>query len=403
MQKNRIILLSAITSFCMITLSCKQDIYHDKNCKQLDKQKENADTVRLKEKIALFDKYAMYDVSKLKTLIKIYTHSQFKTEFNFVGWVINDSGSHFKFFTYDMRLIDDNSLKVDSLVTVCPENIKSELPKNKNLFDTDFGKYYLLASWLFKNGYSSYAYYYLISNENKLPADTFIMQDFATRNYDNLLKSFSRDRNYKEALIYATYLLDKKFENYEYHNTIKDLAAQLKSREDDFDKFKNPDTTAWLKLKKNLNREQQIEYLLDRLQLLNCIQPGQPGRISYASSQSSISAYELGKMGMNIFNFDRKYLVINPYNELMAMKFSPKEIKSITPYLLDDNYIPTYSYSRDFFPERTLHQVSWVVYEIISKTLNKEFVNDLDIAHLSQQQQKELIIQIESWCDKQNR
>jgi len=43
-----------------------------------------------------------------------------------------------------------------------------------------------------------------------------------------------------------------------------------------------------------------------------------------------------------------KILVINPFNELRKLKLKVKEIPVLIPYLADENYMPTFSYWRDF-------------------------------------------------------
>jgi hypothetical protein len=55
------------------------------------------------------------------------------------------------------------------------------------------------------------------------------------------------------------------------------MAQQLPHRMGDFQTFKLPTAAEWAALKKKLTRAEQIDYLCERLLLLNCFQMGQPG------------------------------------------------------------------------------------------------------------------------------
>src|SRR5207245_5012670 len=63
------------------------------------------------------------------------------------------------------------------------------------------------------------------------------------------------------------------------------LAAQLPRRGDDFVKLKLPTPAEWEGLKKQLTRAQQIDFLCERMRLLNCFQQGQPAGIELSQKQ----------------------------------------------------------------------------------------------------------------------
>lgn len=93
-------------------------------------------------------------------------------------------------------------------------------------------------------------------------------------------------------------------------------------------------------------------------------------------------------------------IIINPFVELLKLKLSPKETELLLPYLLSDDYIAGYSYHRDFFPERTLHKVSWVVNSLIFEITNQHFFNQSVFDSSSAVEKKIEVEKIKKWCDE---
>src|ERR1700753_2768914 len=94
------------------------------------------------------------------------------------------------------------------------------------------------------------------------------------------------------------------------------------------------------------------------------------------------------------------YGVINPFMELIEMKLSLKEVELLLPYLLNDTFIPSYNYHRDFFVERNLHRLTWVVENLIYQVTNKVFLNRLAFDKLTIDEKRKEIDEIKKWCQE---
>ena len=139
--------------------------------------------------------------------------------------------------------------------------------------------------------------------------------------------------------------------------------------------------------------------MADRLRLLNCIQQGQPGDISYDMCQYSISYDEARRSHISYREPDTKFMVINPFIELLKMTPDVQETELLLPYLLTDTFIPSYTYGRDYIPERTLNQLSWVIESLIFGITSKRFVNRYYFEPLTLEQKKTEVEKIKSWCE----
>ncbi|HEY3354463.1 MAG TPA: HEAT repeat domain-containing protein, partial [Polyangia bacterium] len=138
---------------------------------------------------------------------------------------------------------------------------------------------------------------------------------------------------------------------------------------DDFVTFTLPAPAAWAKLKAGLGRAEQIAYLAARLRLLTCIQTGQPGGVSYGDTQYAASRFRPARGPA------RQEPVVNPFTELLAMKLTVGELPLLVPRLADESFMPTFSYWRDFHPQRTLHRVSWAAAEIINAVATRDLAD----------------------------
>lgn len=229
----------------------------------------------------------------------------------------------------------------------------------------------------------------------------WILSDFAALYFDEMLEELSLSRNYKKAIAYGEFLSSELFSSYEDFGTARKLTAQLQSRVEDFVTLKLPDSGTWLNYKEEHSREEQINYLLQRLRILNCVQDGQPGGISYLAPQSSASFEIVNRHNENFWELN-DLSVVNPVRELINLQMSPLEVKHVVPYLLSEDYIPSYTYHRDFFPDRTLHRVSWVVADIIFKTTQQQFLKVREFDTMTLKQKEEVVENILKWCDSQN-
>jgi hypothetical protein len=186
--------------------------------------------------------------------------------------------------------------------------------------------------------------------------------------HDELLHAFCYKRDYATAIRYAQHLSKPVFDGYRYQSRSKELAQQLTRREpEDFKTLTLPTAEQWAEQRKVMSRTEQIEFLAKRLRLLNCFQWGQPGGVSYEDTQhdrwTGFGGFDLHAGAPPS---TQPVEVINPYVELKSFHLEVKDLPALVPYLGSDDYMPTYSYWRDFHPGRTLHRVRWAVTSLLN-------------------------------------
>ena len=103
--------------------------------------------------------------------------------------------------------------------------------------------------------------------------------------HQEMLEAFCSRRDYKRALAIARKLSEKPFDGYSYQPRARNLAKQLAGRGEDFTTLTLPTPKQWKLLKSKLSRKEQVAYLAERMRLLNCVQMGQPGGVSYHDKQ----------------------------------------------------------------------------------------------------------------------
>lgn len=246
----------------------------------------------------------------------------------------------------------------------------------------------LVAAWCYARGDKESAAAVLFPCIEAVKDDRWVVwaiRDMIGHGYhQEMLEAFSHNRDYGRTIKIARHLSKPVFDDYPYQDRAKELADQLSKRSHDFDTFKLPSEEEWKDLRTRLSREEQIKFLADRLRLLNCFQFSQPGGISYSYPQGA-------EPGFIWYGDEKRARSINPFNELRAMNMEIAELPMLIPYLADENFMPTFSYWRDFHPDRTLHRVNWAVAEIVNKVALRDLAkldaySDLDetgrIAHL---------------------
>jgi hypothetical protein len=251
----------------------------------------------------------------------------------------------------------------------------------------------LLGAWLFERGEMEKAAALLFPRIEAMQDDrwlAWISRDLLGHLYhQQMLQDFS-GRDYGRALARAEHLSKAVFDEYEYQSRAKELAAQLKKRGEDFKTFKLPSADEWKKLAAGMSREEQARWLAERLRLLNCLQLGQPSDVNYHDPQFST----VDKRDDEAKTGD----VINPFNELLALKLTVAELPSIVPALADTNFMPTFSYWRNFHPSRTLHRVNWVVARVINRTAKRDLALEDSLDELDDAGRQKLIASSLEWC-----
>lgn len=353
----------------------------------------------------------------------IPTSNNYNWKPEYIGWIIDKSDTSYTLLDYSAQKINIEK-KYANIGPVSLKEESTKLLKNDFIdlrrrggevrphFGYEIIPLYTMADWCYNNNLKNEALTLIFDLINNTPDDsTFTFQVvnlFGSLYYNELLYTFSQERDYKKAISVSNHLAKPEFDGFRYKSEAVQLGEQLKNRSTDFQTLKLPNETCWDSLKTKFSRTEQIKYLVDRLRLLNCIQNSQPGGISYSSTQYSVPIASFSKAIPALSNFPmrnqadelKNFEVINPYVELLKMELSPTDIKIIAPYLADPDYILAYSFHRDFMSQRVLYKVSWVVSDIFLNSVGKEFL-DLRVFETfdSDSKQKE-IAKIIKWCDE---
>ena len=245
----------------------------------------------------------------------------------------------------------------------------------------------ILAAWLYRGGRDVEAARVLLPALDSLYRDRGLVEMVRGEMGDihgyRMLVAFAGDRDYARALREAK-LIDEKYPDTRFHRYAKGLAEQLPRRMDDFAKFHLPTRAEWDGLQKKLSREEQIDFLCERLRLLNCFQMGQPGGYfpddtQYAEpcGMDANASWGLGK---------GKTEVINPLTELVGpmnwfdkdkprprgLELTLKDVPQLSRRLRDDWYMPIVSFWRDFHPDRSLASTRPEFAQIINSLAGKD-------------------------------
>jgi len=365
------------------------------------------DEATYQHKMRLLDSLSFYRMEKYDTLYRISTsdtsfHREWKS--TYYGWITNQdektvaliktNGTEFEIEKQKITKVEP--LKIDAAIV---DTFVKARHDPTSIFESSFGDCYLLYLWLYKKGSLTYSKALLPENDHFFSDDN-LRNAFGILYYDAMLSAFSVQRDYSKAIEFGNHLSKNIYKGYEYQKEAIALTRQLKNNPEDFKTFRLPDSLGWVALKQKLNRNEQITYLGDRLRLLNCIQPGQPAGISYQMYQFSIPISKARGLNVDYWEHNDKYGVVNPYWELIRMKLTPVEVELLLPYLLTETYIPTYTYHRDFFSERTLHKLTWVAHDLIFEITNKRFFTKDDFDSLSFDKKKEELEKVRTWCEE---
>ena len=361
---------------------------------------QSIDEKTYQHKMQLMDSLSFYKMEGFDTLYRVSISRNFSgTDYkeDRYGWINKQSGTYILFLGINGKEYIVNKKEITGLkpLPFNQETIDSLKSNNReNLFSGfgDFASNYELLLWLYKKGKTDYSMQLLPQREFLL-RDTIIRNGFGAQYYDDMLSAYSYERDYSKAITFGEHLSASAFKGYEYQKEAIALTKQLQSHPEDFKTFRLPDSVEWSGLKQKLTHKEQIIYLADRFRLLNCIQMEQPGGISYDMYQYSVPS------GAFSPKTNAEYKVVNPFTELLSMKLSLQETKLLLPYLLTDMFIPSYNYHRDFFPERNLHRLSWVVESLIYEITNKWFFDRLKFDALAAEQKTEEVNKIKKWCD----
>ena len=256
----------------------------------------------------------------------------------------------------------------------------------------------LVAAWAFRAGDKLAAALLLFPRLDDLADDRWlgwIVRDMIGHAcHQQMLAAFSHSRDYPQALALARHLSQPLFEGYQYQDRAVELAAQLARREEDFKTFVLPPPDEWTALQKKLSRAEQIEFLASHLRLLNCFQWGQPGGVNLEDPQFATPHY----LGVPGDKRDEPEQVINPYVELLGLKLAVADLPALLPRVLDEDFLPTFSYWRDFHPSRTMYRVNELAASVINDTAKRELVSFGALGELDAAERQAYLGTLLKWC-----
>ena len=131
----------------------------------------------------------------------------------------------------------------------------------------------LLAEWLYRCKNYDLAVRIVLPAVDGSYLDDYmvdVVRHRLSQNYSyQMLSAFAGGRDYEATLKLAKLVRDR-FPGTEFHKYAVGLAEQLPRRRDDFQQLKLPTAAEWTEVKAKLSRAEQIDYLCQRLRLLNC-------------------------------------------------------------------------------------------------------------------------------------
>jgi hypothetical protein len=245
----------------------------------------------------------------------------------------------------------------------------------------------VLGAWLFRAGKEAEAARVVLPAVDTLYEDRHLAEMVKSRMGDKagyaMLVAFAGDRDYARALALARQI-DKLYPDTRFHQYAREMARQLPDRMDDFKTFKLPTAAEWTALKKKLTRQEQIDYLCERLRLLNCFQMGQPGGYSPGQLQYAepCGMAENASWGLR----EGKTEVINPLTELVGpsglfgednsrpkgLALTLKDVPQLSKHLREDYYALIVSFWRDFHPDRSLGRTRPMIARIIDDLARRD-------------------------------
>jgi hypothetical protein len=361
------------------------------------------------EQLNLYDFKSFSEISSIEIELR-FRDSSSKYSGSVTGWILdetpkaltilNRAGQEIKVNRADVKNIQKFSNTENHLDYLSPYSHRDSENEilTRRYQGSEMMPNILVANWLQLND-SDLAISLINQLQEQLTykVDTMLVHLFGNLYYNEMLIAFS-DRNRTNALKFGRHLSQSFFSSFHYFNQAKLLTEQLENRSEDFVSFTLPDSISWVDIQKKLTRTEQIKYLLDRLRLLNCYQPGQPAWISYGDIQTSIPTSQIMEdIEVNYFSDgQKKYAVINPYNELLKMNIQIVELSIFLPHLKSKEFITSYEYWRNFSSHRKLHPVARVVLTLLYEISNKKFLST-NFFNLSDEQKDLEIKKITEW------
>lgn len=196
---------------------------------------------------------------------KIPSPNNYVWEPEYKGWIIDENDTLIKLLDYSAQEI---YIKKKS-ANIRPASLKEESSKllDKSFFNgrrggevrPHFGyeimPLYAMAAWCYNNNIKDQALALIFDLIDNTPDDsTFSMQVvnlFGSLYYNELLYTFSQERDYKKSILISNHLHNPEFEGFRYRKEGILLGEQLIARTTDFKTLTLPNEITWDSLKKN--------------------------------------------------------------------------------------------------------------------------------------------------------
>jgi hypothetical protein len=256
----------------------------------------------------------------------------------------------------------------------------------------------IVGAWLYRAGIDGGAAKVLLPALDSVYRDEhlalIVREQLGAMLGQKMLVAFVGDRDYPAAIRHAKQI-NNLYPDTLFHRYAKDLTEQLPKRMDDFTKVKLPTPAEWAELKKKLTRDQQIDFLCERMRLLNCFQMGQPDGYDPGETQY---AEPCGLSGNAAWGGRRgKTEVINPLTELIGyqgriderkpkrkgLELTVKEVPRLSKYLRDDHYMLIVSFDRDFDHDRSLSSTRPLVADIINGLAKRDLARAYEMDRMT--------------------
>jgi len=408
--------------FLVIGLACQCSA-------QNNKKVDNNNYDSIIKKISVLNHFDLKKYDSLTVINKdtvnehIHPFQSSGTNDELIGWLVKESNDSINLLELSGIEISINKEKIKSIRTLGINDSLTDIIKfysqirryiyiywdREDIYDGDsFMPRYLVSLWLYQKGNKQAAYKLLQASgyargwsDLNAQLSVIIEKHFGNLYYNSMLVAYAIDRDYAKAIQYGSYFNYADYKNFYYTKTAIELTTQLKQRKDDFKSFCIPDSLSWIKLKLTMDRKEQFIYLAERLRLLNCEQHGQPGDINFHDPQIAGTKYIDLLYGYKVEKW-QSLKVINPYNELLAMKPKISEVETLLPYLNDTSFIPAYHYFRDFYYLRKLYRLNDVIEDLIFHITNVHFFQIDSFNCLTADKKKLEIEKIRDWCTKNN-
>jgi hypothetical protein len=238
----------------------------------------------------------------------------------------------------------------------------------------------ILTAWLDRAGKPDIAASILLPALDTLYEDRHIVEMARHRMGDlfghRMLIAFVGDRDYEQALKLAR-TLAQHYPATQFYEYAKRLAAELPRRRDDFATLKLPTPMEWQELKKQLSRAEQIDYLCQRMHLINFDTWGKQYAEPLGMDNNAARSLREGKTAL-----------INPLTELngpwnfqpqiedntrpKGMDLTLKDVPQLSKYLKDNWFILVVYYWRDFHPNRDLSNTRDEFASVINKIARRD-------------------------------